>query len=151
MIVPNNPNKGMHMTKKVKQEKRVPYRIIITGSYNKSSERTCRKFLQELEEHARNILDNMGLKEAGKDGVADYNDVRFSIEDPRDVIVSKWGVEDVLDRARNRKIKLSKETARKILYNLDHKMDAEIGINWDVIDCHTDMINDINYNPIKRA
>jgi hypothetical protein len=120
-------------------DERVPYRIIITGSYNKGSEKACKKHIEDIIDQARGVLVNMGMKMSGKDGIADYNDVQIEQEDPRDVILGKWGVEDILERAKQRHIKLTKAKAREILHNVDNKMDAEIGINWDVIDCHTDM------------
>jgi hypothetical protein len=129
-------NKGVLMSKE-----RIPYRIIITGSYNKDREKVCKMYLEEIEDHARGILVNMGMKEAGKDGVADYNEVKIAIEDPRDIILNKWCVEDVLCVAKDRKVKLTKKQARKILADIDHHHDASIGINWDVIDCHIDMRN----------
>jgi len=41
-----------------------------------------------------------------------------------------WSVEDVLMQCPW----LSDEDAYEVLYNLEHKHDAGIGINWDVID-----------------
>lgn len=59
---------------------------------------------------------------------------------PDDVIaVAIWCVEDVLDRARELGIKLSKEQAEVVLERVDRKQDASIGISWDVIDVHLTM------------
>ena len=51
-----------------------------------------------------------------------------------DVIHNDWTTEDILTKAQDMKIKLSKDAARKILHNIDKNFDASIGINWDVIE-----------------
>jgi hypothetical protein len=57
---------------------------------------------------------------------------------PPDIISDVWGLDDVLERAKERDINLSKQQAREILHRVDHHKDASIGINWDVLDVHTD-------------
>lgn len=59
--------------------------------------------------------------------------------DISNTIYMSWNVEDVLVRAEDRDIELTEDEARKILHQLDEKHDASIGINWDTIDCITDM------------
>lgn len=50
-----------------------------------------------------------------------------------------WGIEDVLGRAEEQEIPLTEDEARDILSWMDRKHDADIGINWDTIDCYIDM------------
>jgi len=56
-----------------------------------------------------------------------------------DRIASTWCIEDIIDRAKEQDKKVTVKQARKILQDISHGHDAEIGINWDVIDCVTDM------------
>ena len=51
-----------------------------------------------------------------------------------------WCLEDVVMRAEERDIALTEKQAIKILTNLDKCHDANIGINWNVIDIHTDLV-----------
>jgi len=53
-----------------------------------------------------------------------------------------WSWEDILERAKERKINLSEQQCIEILAQVDHYKDAEIGINWDVLDSYTDMYLD---------
>ena len=59
-------------------------------------------------------------------------------EDPTETILIKWGTEDVIDRAKERGIRVGKKKAREILANVKRRHDCNEGINWDVIDAHTD-------------
>lgn len=54
-------------------------------------------------------------------------------------IASRWHIDDVIGRARERKIRVSSAQAKDILGNIERKHDATIGINWDVIDSWIDM------------
>jgi len=47
-----------------------------------------------------------------------------------------WHVDDILSRAKDKEIDLSKDKALTILHDLKDDHDASIGINWEVIDCH---------------
>jgi len=49
-----------------------------------------------------------------------------------------WSTDDVMMRARERDINLSDQQCIEILAKVDHYKDASIGINWDVLDSHTD-------------
>lgn len=73
----------------------------------------------------------------------DEIDIRFSIriidEEDTDTISIKWGIDDVIGRARENDIDITENEAREILATMDRRHDASIGINWDVIDCHVDM------------
>jgi hypothetical protein len=51
----------------------------------------------------------------------------------------KWYADDLVHRAKERKISLSKEQASDILELLKKNHDASIGINWEVVDVVTDM------------
>jgi len=47
-----------------------------------------------------------------------------------------WHVDDILNRAKDKGTDLSKDKALTILHEIKDNHDATIGINWDVIDCH---------------
>lgn len=49
--------------------------------------------------------------------------------DPDEISII-WSTEDVLCVRPD----LTKDQARKVLYEIDHSHDATIGINWEVID-----------------
>jgi len=54
---------------------------------------------------------------------------------PNDVIaVAVWTVQDVLDRAKELHTPITENEAEEILEDIHHRQDANIGINWDVID-----------------
>jgi len=46
-----------------------------------------------------------------------------------------WHVKDILMRAKDKGIDLSKDKALTILHEIKDNHDATIGINWEVIDC----------------
>lgn len=48
----------------------------------------------------------------------------------------KWSTEDVLAMADNMQVELTEEQADEVLENVYHYHDAEVGINWGVIDYH---------------
>jgi len=50
-----------------------------------------------------------------------------------DRIFDVWSVEDVLSQAKSDGKRISKSKARDILSTIEHRFDASIGINWDVI------------------
>ena len=54
------------------------------------------------------------------------------------VAITIWNVEDVLDQAKERKIKISKRKAEELLDDLDRHQDASVGINWDTISAYLD-------------
>ena len=54
------------------------------------------------------------------------------------VAVAIWQTDDVLERAKERKIKISKKQAEEIIDKIDSKQDASLGISWDTIDCYID-------------
>ena len=54
------------------------------------------------------------------------------------IAVAIWSEEDVLERAKERKIKITKKQAQNIIDRIDRKQDCSIGITWDTIDCYTD-------------
>jgi len=49
-----------------------------------------------------------------------------------------WMPEDVMSRAEERSMALSEVDAKSIIQEMDHRKDAEIGLNWDVIDVYLD-------------
>lgn len=59
-------------------------------------------------------------------------------------IVIKWSTEDVLAMAESMDIELTETQADQILDNLIKCLDANVGINWDVINFHIeDYLNKI--------
>ena len=56
------------------------------------------------------------------------------------VAVDVWCVEDVLERAEERGIKISRKEAEEIIDEIHRKRDSTIGINWDVIDAYLDEV-----------
>jgi hypothetical protein len=54
--------------------------------------------------------------------------------DPNTTIASLWSIEDV----KSRRESLTDEQCMQVLHRVDDRRDAEIGINWDVIDFHID-------------
>ena len=55
-------------------------------------------------------------------------------------VISIFTVDDIMDRAKDIHKKITQSQAFEIIDNLDHDFDANIGINWDVIDTHIEMI-----------
>lgn len=63
--------------------------------------------------------------------------------DPNEhVCVIIWSVGDVIDRARERGVKVSQSEAEDIIEEMEHRHDATIGINWDTIDCYLGDLDD---------
>lgn len=54
------------------------------------------------------------------------------------IAVAIWSEDDILGRASERDIKISREEAREIIDLIDNKQDCSIGITWDTIDCYLD-------------
>jgi len=54
------------------------------------------------------------------------------------VAVMVWSEDDMLCRAGERKIKITREQAQDIIDRIDRKQDATLGITWDTIDCYLD-------------
>ncbi len=55
------------------------------------------------------------------------------LKDPHKIHIT-WGLEDIISYAKQAKIHLSRKDAINILHNMARHHDAEIGINWEVID-----------------
>lgn len=51
-----------------------------------------------------------------------------------DAIFVVWTTEDVIGRAADSDIELTQEEARSILAEVDHRHDANYGINWGTLD-----------------
>lgn len=54
----------------------------------------------------------------------------------QDRIAVSWTVDDVMERAKMLKKRISKEKARGILNSMFHHHDAGLGITWDTIDAN---------------
>lgn len=61
-----------------------------------------------------------------------------------DAIASLWWIDDVYslteDWEGNTTVKITQAEARAVLANAEHNHNAEIGINWDVLREHLDMV-----------
>ena len=53
-----------------------------------------------------------------------------------------WHIDDVLGLAKERGKKLTKKQAKEVISLVSSKQDAELGINWDTIDCWIDMVKE---------
>ena len=60
-------------------------------------------------------------------------------EDKKTISIT-WHIDDVLSQAKEKGINITEQQAIEILQNIKRNHDASIGINWDVIDCHLDML-----------
>ncbi len=49
-----------------------------------------------------------------------------------------WCIEDVMERAKQRSIKLSRKEAALVLETCLHRHDCNLGITWDTLDVWTD-------------
>jgi uncharacterized Fe-S center protein len=56
----------------------------------------------------------------------------------KDMIIVAWHIEDVIEQARGRGIKLNATEANEILGIMKRRHDCTIGINWEVMDVHID-------------
>ena len=97
------------------------------------NENEARKFKTKLLKHTYN------KKEF--DWLGDYDSAAYFerlVEDEKDqdTITVSWCTEDILGRAEEQGIKLTKKQARKILADIDRGHDASVGISWDVIDSY---------------
>ena len=79
------------------------------------------KISGELSEHSLNQLKEIHTKLA-------------SVEKD----VGTFVLEDVMHQAKTRDIYLTEEQGKEILDLMEHRMDASVGMNWDVIDILTD-------------
>jgi Ca2+-binding EF-hand superfamily protein len=62
----------------------------------------------------------------------------LKVIDTEDMIHITWCVDDVIERARMLKVRVSKKKAREILKELERNHDATLGITWDTIDSYFD-------------
>ena len=58
-------------------------------------------------------------------------------EEDSEWIHCSWHVDDI--KSRDEDDELTEDECREILHWMKRKHDANIGINWDVIDCYIDM------------
>jgi hypothetical protein len=57
-----------------------------------------------------------------------------------DKIIVVWCIDDVIGRAKERGIKLSRKKALEALEGMERRHDASMGINWDTVDCWIDEV-----------
>ena len=60
-------------------------------------------------------------------------------EDNKKITIT-WHTDDVFAVAKEENINITEQQAIEILQNIKHQHDASIGINWDVIRCHLNML-----------
>ena len=53
-----------------------------------------------------------------------------------DQIAIVWTIEDVLEHARQLKVRITRAQAREILFQVQNKHDVSLGINWDTLEFH---------------
>lgn len=53
-----------------------------------------------------------------------------------------WSEEDVLERAKENKIKITRKQAQEIIERIDRNLDSTQGITWDTLDCYINEVND---------
>lgn len=53
-----------------------------------------------------------------------------------------WLPDDVRNRAFEKGYKVTDEQVARILDRMEHKCDSSIGLNWDVLDCYIEEIED---------
>ena len=111
------------------------FRILIEGAYKSTKAETAKTTIQKLMLIAQENLDHVSK------GCAFTTLAKVSVENPEEIILNRWCDEDIISRAQERHIHISKKVARRLLAEMDRKFDAEQGINWDVIDAHIDMRN----------
>lgn len=56
------------------------------------------------------------------------------------VAVAIWCEDDVLERAEERGMTITREQAQAVLNNMDYKQDCEMGISWATIDYYLDEV-----------
>ena len=61
-------------------------------------------------------------------------------DDDTIVCVAIWSGEDVMGRAKERGMTITKEQAEGVLNNMDHKQDCSMGISWDTMDVYLDEV-----------
>ncbi len=61
------------------------------------------------------------------------------MEDNKKITIT-WTIDDVFSVAKEKGINIIEQQAIEILQNIKSQHDASIGINWDVIGCHLDML-----------
>ena len=66
------------------------------------------------------------------------NGYDFYYEKLSDTICIPWSFEDIKYRADDTGKKLTDDESRSILHDINHNHDANIGINWEVIDIYID-------------
>jgi len=75
----------------------------------------------------------------------DVDETGLTLEDVlreywQDMIADVWDVTDVEAQAIETGVELTNEQCREVLQHMLNKFDANVGINWTVIDCTIDEI-----------
>lgn len=53
-----------------------------------------------------------------------------------------WNREDIVMRAEALEYNLTDEEIEEVAYNIEQSFDANVGVNWDVITDHIDMVKE---------
>lgn len=65
---------------------------------------------------------------------------RIVIENGETILRDDWSVADVHSAAEGMEIELTDDQAEKVLERIADRFDANLGINWDVIEFHIDQL-----------
>lgn len=68
-----------------------------------------------------------------------------------ETVCFSWSIHDVIERAKEQDKEITESQAIEILARVKHGHDANIGVNWDVLDAHTDMYFDELKEPVNGA
>lgn len=71
-------------------------------------------------------------------GQLDFHD----LAEKENIIPIFWNKNDIIGVCEDNDYTLSSEEIDKVVYDLERYHDAEVGINWEVIKCHIQMIID---------
>jgi precorrin-6B methylase 2 len=61
------------------------------------------------------------------------------LESP-DTIFIEWSIEDVIEVAKQQKMRVTNKQAREVLSNIERHHDASLGVNWMTIECALDYV-----------
>jgi hypothetical protein len=67
--------------------------------------------------------------------------------DGETILRDDWHTEDIISYGNDMGHDLTEDQAIKIMHLMVNRHDANIGINWDVIDCFIDMFLEMQKNP----
>jgi hypothetical protein len=72
-------------------------------------------------------------------------------EDGQPILRDDWSMGDIKAAAKEMKVKLTTKQATQVMENTARRFDAEVGINWDVIKCHINMVKKGNMDILVKV